>query len=139
MQSAATNLAAVKPAIHLTGADYDIIADLALSIERRDPELSKLLLDEINRAEIHDRDTLPPDVVTIGTEVEFLDVDTGATRQVELVLPGEADIGAGRVSILTSVGAALIGLRMGQSIDWPSASGRSRVLQILNVRRRVAI
>ncbi len=138
MQSAAANLLAVKPALHLTDEDYDIIADLALSIERRFPELSKLLLDEINRAEIHDRDTLPPDVVMIGSEVEFLDVDTGATRQVELVLPGEADIEAGRVSILTSVGAALIGLRTGQSIDWPFPNGRSRVLQILNVRRRVA-
>jgi regulator of nucleoside diphosphate kinase len=139
MQSAATTLSAVKPPIHLTDADYDIIADLALSIARRFPDLSKLLLDEINRAEIHDRNTLPSDVVTIGSEVEFLDVDTGATRQVELVLPGEADIEAGRVSILTSVGAGLIGLRKGQSIDWPSPSGRPRVLQILNVRRRVAI
>ena len=135
MQNAATTPSADKPPIHLIDADYDIIADLALSIERRSPELSKLVLDEINRAEIHERDALPPDVAAIGSEVEFLDVDKGATRQVKLVLPAEADIEAGRVSILTSVGAGLIGLRKGQSIDWPCPSGRPRVLRILNVSR----
>ena len=124
-----------KPPIHLIDTDYDTIADLALSIGRRSPDLSKLLLDEINRAEIHDRAAIPEDVVTIGSEVEFLDVDSGARRLVRLVLPVDADIEAGRVSILTSVGAGLIGLKAGQSIDWPSPSGRPRVLRILNVRR----
>ena len=135
MQSAATTPSADKPPIHLIDEDYDIIADLALSIERRSPELSKMLLDEINRAEIHERDALPPDVVAIGSEVEFLDVDAGTTRKVKLVLPAHADIEAGRVSILTSVGAGLIGLRKGQSIDWPCPSGRPRVLRVLNVSR----
>ena len=133
MQSAATTPSADKPPIHLIDTDYDVIADLALSIERRSPELSKLLLDEINRAEIHERGALPPDIVTIGSRVEFMDVDTGAKRLVQLVLPVDADIEAGRVSILTSVGAGLIGLRKGQSIDWPCPSGRPRVLRILEV------
>ena len=135
MQDATTIPSAEKPPIHLIDEDYDIIADLALSIGRRSPELSKLLLEEIDRAEIHARDALPPEVVALGSEVEFLDVGSGATRQVTLVLPGEADIEAGRVSILTSVGAGLIGLKKGQSIDWPCPSGRPRVLRILNVRR----
>ena len=135
MQNAAPTSSADKPSIHLIDTDYDIIAGLALSIERRSPELSKLLLDEINRAEIHERDVIPPDVVTMGSEVEFLDVEAGTKREVRLVLPADADIEAGRVSILTSVGAGLIGLREGQSIDWPCPSGRRRVLRILNVRR----
>src|SRR3546814_1176293 len=94
-------------------------AVFALGIERRSRWLSKMLLNEIDRAEIHARDTLPPDVVSLGSDVEFLDVATGATRQVRLVLPPDADIEAGRVSILTPMGAGLIGLRKGQSIDWP--------------------
>ena len=93
-----------------------------------------MLLDEIDRAEIHERDALPSDVVAIGSEVEFLDVGTGAARRVKLVVPVEADIEAGRVSILTSVGAGLIGFRPGQSIDWPCPDGRPRVLRILSVR-----
>src|SRR3546814_9190485 len=97
--AAATYATPVNPPIHLIDAEYDIIADLALGIERRSPELSKMLLDEIDRAEIHARDTLPPEVVSLGSDVEFLDVATGATRQVRLVLPPDADIEAGRVSI----------------------------------------
>jgi regulator of nucleoside diphosphate kinase len=123
-----------KPPIHLTEEDYDLIADLALNVARRSPELSKMLLDEIDRAELHTRDTLPKDVVAIGSEVEFLDASTGAKRVVKLVLPLDADIEAGRVSILTSVGAGLIGLQEGQSIDWPCPSGRPRVLRILKVK-----
>lgn len=124
-----------KPPIHLLDADYDVIADLALSIERRSPELAKMLLDEIDRAQIHKPGKLPADTVSLGSEVEFLDVEFGTTRRVELVLPGDADIDAGRISILTPVGAGLIGLAKGQSIDWPCPSGRPRVLRILSVGR----
>jgi regulator of nucleoside diphosphate kinase len=138
MHEAAISSSAARPAIQMIEADYDVIANLALSIERRSPELSKLLLDEINRAEIHAADDLPADVVGIGSEVEFLDVESGEKRRVQLVLPAEADIAAGRVSILSPVGAGLIGLRTGQSIDWPSPGGRMRELRILDATRPVA-
>jgi regulator of nucleoside diphosphate kinase len=52
---------------------------------------------------------------------------------VRLVLPFEADMEAGRMSILTPVGAGLIGLTVGQSIDWNLPDGRPRVLKILAV------
>ena len=127
--------ASKRPPIHLIDAEYDIIADLALGIARQSPGLSRMLLDEIDRAEIHAPDALPADVVTIGSGVEVLDGLTGATRQLRLVLPGEVDVDAGRVSILTPIGAALIGLRKGQSIEWPYPSGDTRTLKILKVIR----
>ena len=127
--------ASKRPPIHLIDAEYDIIADLALGIARQSPELSRMLLDEIDRAEIHAPDKLPADVVTIGSGVEVLDGLTGATRQLRLVLPGEVDVDAGRVSILTPIGAALIGLRKGQSSEWPYPSGDTRTLRILQVIR----
>lgn len=49
---------------------------------------------------------------------------SGADRAVELVYPHDADISAGRVSILTPVGAGVIGLRTRQSILWPDRDGR---------------
>lgn len=124
-----------KPPIHLIDAEYDIIADLALGLERQSPDLAKMLLDEINRAEIYASDALPADVVTIGSEVEVLDAHTGATRKLSLVLPSEADVDVGRVSILTPMGAGLIGLKKGQSIEWPYRSGDTRLLTILRVTR----
>ena len=124
-----------KPQIHLIETEYDIIADLALGIGRQSPELSKLLLDEIDRAELHSAKDMPKDVVTIGSEVVVLAEHKGAERKLRLVLPGEADVDAGRVSILTSIGAGLIGLRVGQSISWPYPNGEMRMLKILQVTR----
>jgi regulator of nucleoside diphosphate kinase len=135
MQDTSTTASSDKPPIHLIDAEYDIIADLALGLERQSPDLAKMLLDEINRAEIYAPDALPVDVVTIGSEVEVLDAHTAATRKLRLVLPGEADVDAGLVSILTPMGAGLIGLRKGQSIDWPYRNGETRMLTILKVTR----
>ena len=135
MTNAHMSTAAIKPPIHLIDAEYDIIADLALGLERQSPDLSKMLLDEIDRAEIHAPGAMPANVVTIGSEVEVLDAHTGATRQLRLVLPSEADVDAGRVSILTPIGAGLIGLRKGQSIEWPYRTGETRMLKILKVTR----
>ena len=135
MTNAHMSTAATKPPIHLIDSEYDIIADLALGLERQSPDLSKMLLDEIDRAEIHAPGAMPADVVTIGSEVEVLDAHTGATRQLRLVLPSEADVDAGRVSILTPIGAGLIGLRKGQSIEWPYRTGETRMLKILKVTR----
>ena len=73
--------------------------------------------------------------MTLGSEVSYLDESTNLVRRVRLVMPGEADVEDGKVSILTPIGAGLIGLRTGQSIDWPGLDGRSRVLTILDVAR----
>jgi len=54
---------------------------------------------------------------------------------VQLVYPADADIDAGKVSILTPVGAGLIGLRAGQAIAWPDRDGRARTLRVLGVAR----
>jgi len=135
MPKADSSTAPKKPPIHLIDAEYDIIAELALGLGRQSPDLSKMLLDEIDRAEIHAPDALPADVVTIGSEVEVLDAHTGATRQLRLVLPNQADVDAGRLSILTPMGAGLIGLRKGQSIEWPYRNGETRMLRILKVTR----
>jgi regulator of nucleoside diphosphate kinase len=139
MQHAAAVRTSAKPPIHLLDADYDLIADLALRMEQRSPELSKLLLDEIDRAEIHAPGTLPAETVTLGSEVEYLDMGTDERRRVRLVIPAEADMEIGRLSILTPVGAGLIGLAKGQSIDWPCPNGRPRVIKILEVLPPTAI
>lgn len=135
MRTAAKSVKPDNPPIHLIDSEYDVIANLALGIERQSPALSRMLLEEIDRAEVHSRDTMPSQVVTIGSEVEVLDAKTGATRHLRLVLPIDADIDAGRVSILTPMGAGIIGLRKGQSINWPYPDGSTRMLKIMKVTR----
>lgn len=125
-----------KPPIHISEADYDVIADLALQMEHRAPALAKQFLDEINRAKIHPAGKVPTDAVTIGSEVEFLDDSTGEKRRLKLVLPVDADFEAGRLSVMTPVGAGLIGMTVGREISWPTPDGRPRVLRILEVKQQ---
>jgi regulator of nucleoside diphosphate kinase len=78
---------------------------------------------------------MPGDVVNIGSEVSFRDEVRGREQTVTVVLPADADIAKGRVSVLTPIGAALIGLRAGASIGWETREGEERRLTVLAVRR----
>ncbi|QKR99012.1 nucleoside diphosphate kinase regulator [Sphingomonas sp. CL5.1] len=122
-----------RPPIHMIDTEADRLTDLAIGAEDRLPEVSEMLLEEIGRANVHTAARIPRDVVTMHARVEFIDEANGATRIVQLVWPKEADISAGRVSILTPVGAGLIGLREGQSILWPDREGHRRALTIVKV------
>ncbi|MET0361648.1 MAG: nucleoside diphosphate kinase regulator [Sphingobium sp.] len=124
-----------RPRIQMIDSEADILSELALTVEERLPQVSALLLTEIGRAAVRPADRVAEDVVTMGSVVDFTDTASGATRTVQLVYPRDADIEAGRISILTPVGAGLIGLRPGQSILWPDRGGRERTLTIDRVRR----
>ena len=126
---------AARPRTHLLASESDLVADLALNIEHRQPVVAAMLLEEIERAELYEADTLPNDAVTLGSEVDFVDDKTHQLRKVKLVLPVDANIAEGRISILTPMGAALYGLTSGQSIDWPDLEGHPRRINILKVRQ----
>jgi regulator of nucleoside diphosphate kinase len=68
----------------------------------------------------------------MGSVVEFRS-NTSQQGKVTLVFPGEADIAKGRISILTPIGAALIGLSSGQSIAWTARDGRKHELTVVSV------
>ena len=123
-----------RPPIHLLASESDMVGNLALQIEDRQPVVAAMLFDEIDRAELHDPDTLPPGVITLGSEVDFLDEKSHRLTTVRLVMPAAANIALGNISILTPMGAGLYGLSTGQSIDWPDRDGRERRIRILAVR-----
>ena len=122
-----------RPLIHLLAAESDLVATLALNIEHRQPVVAAMLLEEIERAELHAPETLPPDAVRIGSDVEFVDDKSHQLRKVRLVLPIDANIAEGRISILTPMGAALYGLRAGSAINWPDLDGNDRRITIVRV------
>jgi regulator of nucleoside diphosphate kinase len=124
-----------RPPIHLLASESDMVASLALQAEHRQPVVAAMLLAEIERAELHDPQTLPGNAVTLGSEVDFIDEKTHQLRTVRLVLPAEANIAIGQISIMTPMGAGLYGLMAGQSIDWPDLDGRDRRIRILAVRQ----
>ena len=99
--------------------------------EGRDASSAERLGAELDRAVVVDR--LPSDVVGVGSRVRFEDVRSGAVRELVLVYPSAADVSAGRISVLAPIGAALLGLSVGASIDWPLPDGREARIRIVSV------
>lgn len=128
--------AASRPPIDMIDSEAELLSNLALSVEDRLPQVSAMLIEEITRARLRSPKAIAPDVVTMNATVSFIDETTGAEREVQLVFPGDADIARHRISILTPVGAGLIGLRPGQSIVWPDRDGNARRLTIVGVQQQ---
>jgi regulator of nucleoside diphosphate kinase len=125
-------LAIDKPDIIISDADHARLSRLAEGLLGRLPEVAAELLAEVERAKVVAPDALPRNVVAMGSSVEFA-TDEGQTRRVTLVYPDQADIAKDQISILTPIGAALIGLSEGQSITWKTRDGRTRELRVLRV------
>jgi len=109
-----------------------IISDLdyaRLSILANDEVLS----DELSLAIVVPEDQMPPDVVRINSRVIYTDESIGLSREVELVFPEGANMKYGKISVLSPVGSAFLGLKEGQAIDWPFPHRQSRRLKVIRV------
>jgi regulator of nucleoside diphosphate kinase len=122
-----------RPPITLIDSEAEALSGLAMAWLDKSAMGAELLLQELARAEVYDRSCLPPHVATMMSYVAFLDEGTGEKHEVQLVYPRDADSELGRISVLTPIGAALIGMPRGASIDWPNRAGEYRRLKILEV------
>lgn len=118
----------------IPAGDYARLISLAHAALNSMPDLAAGLSDELDRAHVLPDECDPGEVVRMGSEVEFRDRETGSVRTITLVYPNAANIADGRISVLTPVGTALLGLTVGDSIDWEAPSGQSRALTVLSVR-----
>lgn len=124
------------PEIVISSSDHERLFNLATGALRRDPATAEDLLSELDRATVVESDAVPDSVVRMGSAVDFRFED-GDTHHVSLVFPLEADIARSRLSVMTPVGAALIGLTTGQSIQWTTPNGRERRLTVTGVSQPV--
>lgn len=122
------------PPIVVSERDYEKLSELAAAAEQRMPEIAESLVAELERASVIRPEALPADIVRLGSRVAY-QADNAAARHIILVLPCDADISAGKVSILTPIGTALLGLRAGQSINWAARDGRQQCLRIVAVEQ----
>lgn len=127
-----------KPRIILTAADHEKLSVLASAAANTMPEVAAELADELDRAHVLAAGRHAIDTVCMGCEVDFRDDMTGRVQTVTLVYPQEADISKGRISVLTPIGTALIGLPVGKSIDWTTRTGETKRLTVLQVREPAA-
>jgi len=126
--------AGAKPPLVIGETDHRNLISLALAMEKASPDVSEALLAELDRARVVPQGKVPARTVRMGSTVVFRTNGT-SPRRITLVLPGEADIAAGRISVMTPIGAALIGLSAGQSILWQARDGREQELSIVSVEQ----
>lgn len=117
------------PRLFLSRADYDRLDQILGDVPRTGP--GALLRRELDRATVGGATA----EVALGLYrwVQYVDGPDREPRRIQLVPPDEADIDQGRVSVLSYVGAGLLGLREGDSIDWPDATGRERRLTLVRI------
>ena len=122
-----------RPQITIAQETVDHLEALVEGAAARMPELADRLLDELSRARILPAARIPAAVAGIGSRVTWRDETTGQEQTATLVWPEEADIDAGRASVLTPIGVALIGLKAGSRFQWETRGGESRNLTVLAV------
>ena len=122
------------PRIVVSERDEAALSDLAVSAARKNPSdlVARVLIAELQRADILPDDKIPESVVRMYSVVEF-EADHNEKRKATLVFPREADSKSGRVSVLSPIGAALIGLSPNQSMRWRGYDGRPHGLRVLSV------
>ena len=120
------------PQIIVSNADYERLTDLATASLERLPEVAQELLSEMDRAKVVQDGSVPDGVVRMGSTVTF-ESDDGHTRTLKLVYPAEESLDQHRISVMTPVGAALIGLSEGQSISWTARDGKHHRLTVTKV------
>ncbi|HWV15352.1 MAG TPA: nucleoside diphosphate kinase regulator [Cellvibrio sp.] len=117
-------------ALFISESDYKKILPLA---EQQVLTAAELLENELGRAEILPDENFPSDVVAMDSEVTFVDRDSCEKTTVTLVFPQHANVDKMKISILSPVGSALIGLGIGHCIDWPLGGGKVRRLEVVAV------
>lgn len=121
-----------KPKIVIGQTDHERLLNLAMAASERLADVADELMAELDRATIVPDERVGDDVVRMGSQARYCS-EAGDTRTVTLVYPGNADISEGRISILTPIGVALIGLMAGSSINWKARDGRLHQMTVLSV------
>ncbi|MGC4119817.1 MAG: nucleoside diphosphate kinase regulator [Myxococcales bacterium] len=122
------------PEIILTSLDLQRLQRLLEThAAGRDHEAIEYLDAELARAHVVLPCQVPSTVVTMNTRFRFIDRHSGESHTATLVYPPKADSRHGRLSVLAPVGCALLGLGVGQTIDWPMPQGRVRTLGVAEI------
>ena len=119
--------------LYLRASDHLALEALIQNTGGRDADSAARLDEELARATIVPDHALPRGTVALDSRVRFRDQNTGRVRDVTLVLPADATAADGRISVLSPIGSALIGLSIHDRIDWPLPGGKLGRLQVLEV------
>lgn len=123
-------------AIYITDNDLKRLRELIIVAREFGKEEKKYLTElekELDRGKVVKSQEIPPDVITMNSEVHLKDLNTKEEITYRLVFPDHADANQGWVSILAPIGTALLGYRVGDIIEWkvPAGIAKLKVEKIL--------
>lgn len=123
----------MRPEITISSLDSERLCDLIDSLPRDSVAGIVELEEELGRATIVEPEEVPPSIVTMNSTVRFFVESTDKEFELTLVYPGDVDSSGKTISILAPVGSALIGLSIGDEIEWPKPGGGSLKVKITEI------
>ena len=118
-----------KPAIILSSLDMERLEALLEKLPQNAPGREALEA-ELDRAEVLEPTAMPADIVTMNSTVSFTIIETASKQTLTLVYPKEADGSSHKISVMTTVGTALLGLRVGDQFAMPSPAGNAVTVKV---------
>ena len=124
----------IKKPVYITEYDMQRLLKLLDDIQYRPHERAhlELLIKEMQRAVVVPSEKVSGNVVTLNTRMRVRDMDSREETSIQLVFPDDEDFERGKISILTPIGAALIGYCAGDIAEWriPAGIRRLRIEEI---------
>jgi len=77
----------------------------------------------LSRATIYQPAEIPPNIVTMNSEVSITNLSNNQQQTIKLVYPNDADIASKKISIFAPIATALLGFRVGDVVQWPVPKG----------------
>ena len=112
--------------IYITKNDHKKLVDL-INEKWPNDDYDQALLAELNRAEIVESALIPPDVITMNSLINFTDMQNSESFEYWLVFPEEANVAQNKISVLSPIGCALLGYKIGDIIDLKIPAGQKQL------------
>lgn len=122
--------------IWLTGPDLDRLRHLVADLTRRSRGMQadvETLEEILDSGHIVAQDEIPHNVVTMNSTAVFQDLQSSERQTVTVVYPEDTDPAKGKISVLSPVGVALLGLSEGDEAELPVPYGQTRKIRISEV------
>ncbi len=121
-----------RPAISVSERDLERL-EAMLSTLPEDHPGAEALREELDRAAVFAPEDMPADVVTMNSRIRFVVEPAGKEMEMTLVYPRDLTGEAGQLSVLAAAGAAVLGLTVGQQIEWMAPNKqkvRARIVEV---------
>jgi regulator of nucleoside diphosphate kinase len=134
MNTLQTKSTARLPKIHLDKTIVGRLQTLAAEVLLRAPDVGQRLMTEIGRAKLVAPKNLRNDIVTVGSRVTYCNLSTRQVQTVVVTYPENVDMEPDAISVVSSIGVALLGLSAGSTFSWEAPGDETLSLEVVTVK-----